>query len=374
MAIDCVSGHRAFIFDRGGTTRMFQIHNLAEVRWGRVRDDISEANIKIAAANCFAQAKELNQIEAERHELVIFRGQKRVWEGPITRIPMDDDLMEIHAADVMHYASRTVMQSAYNNGGAKAGPALDRVKAIFQTELARKEAMEQAAFPGDALPSYNVLPHMVFHQTPSDARTSRSTPRMQKTVWEESDDMAAKGGVDYTTLGRAIHFWDTSKALGQTATMTEADIQAKIRATMYGMDLATRAIVTDGEGNYGEAGGVDPYYGLVENLETAYDENEDTAPPTENEMASQAVRNLAGRNPSPLLLRIPEGSTLNPNSAISIDDLVPGVHIPLRAKILIRTFEQMQKLDRMTVTETAAGETVSISLSPASRPDEPEEP
>lgn len=374
MAIDCVSGHTAFIYDRGGATRMFPVHNMAEVKWGRVRDDISDANIKISAANCFTQADELSQIEAERHELVIFRGRERPWEGPITRISMDSGMMQIHAQDVMHYGSRTVMQSAYNNAGSKAAPAIDRIKAILTAELTRKEAMEQAAFPGAGLPSYNVLPHIVYHQTPTDARTSRSTPKMQKTVWEELDDMAAKGGIDYTVIGRAIHVWDTSKSLGQTRTVTETDIQEKIVATMYGMDLATRAVVTDGEGNYGEAGGVDPYYGLSENLETAYDENEDTAPPTENEMASQAVRNLVGRNPSPLILRVPEGSTLNPSGVLTIGDLVPGVFIPLRAKILIRTFQQMQKLDRMTVTETAKGETITVTMSPATQPDGVEEP
>ena len=369
-AVDCVQGHTAQIYDRGGRVRMFQVHDMTEVRWTRVRDDISEANIKIAAANCFRQEIDLNRIEAERHELVLFRGRDRVWEGPITRLAESADEMEIHAQDVMHYASRTVMQNAYDNAYPRVVPAIDRIKAILLSELSRKEATEQAAYPGPGLPSYNVIEHIVFHQTASDANTSRKTPIMHKTVWEEIDDMAAKGGIDYTVVGRAIHVWDTSKELGRTRTITEADLGARIKLTMYGMDLATRAIVTDGEGAYGQAGGVDPYYGLVENLETAYDETEGADPPTSAEMASQAARNLVGRNPAPIVVRVPDNSTLTLSAGLQLADLVPGVFMPLRAKILIRTFNQMQKLDKVSVIEDASGEKVQVTMSPATQPDE----
>jgi hypothetical protein len=215
---------------------------------------------------------------------------------------------------------------------------------------------------------------VVYHQTLTDARTARTTPKFNKTVWEEIDDMAAKGGIDYTVIGRAIHFWDTSKPLGQTRTATQADFQERLKATVYGMDLATYAAVTDGEGSFGSAGGVDPYYGLVENLETAYDETEGSDPPTSAEMASQAQRNLVGRNPAPLVIRVPDSSSINVNGVFSIADLVPGVFIPLRAKILIREFNQMQKLDKVSVIESAEDEKIAVTMSPATQPDEPEEP
>lgn len=370
MAADCIVGHTALVYDRGGVVRMFQVHDISQVRWTRVRDDISEANIKIAAANCFPQADDLNRIEPERHELVILRGRERVWEGPITRATISAEEMEIHAQDVMHYGSRTAMSKAYDNSYPKTAFAIDRIKAILLAELTRKEAAEQAAFPGTGLPSYNVLPHIVYHQTASDAKTTRKTPMMHKTVWEEIDDMAAKGGIDYTVIGRAIHIWDTSKPLGTTRTITEADLDARVKVTIYGMDLATRAIVTDGEGAYGSAGGVDPYYGLVENLETAYDETEGADPPTSAELNSQAARNLVGRNPAPAVLRVPDNSTINLSAGLGIDDLVPGVFMPLRAKILIRTFNQTQKLDRVSVVEDSEGEKVSVTMSPATQPDE----
>ena len=263
----CVQGHSAYIFDRGGTSQMFKLADLAEVRWNRMRDDISESNVKIAARNCYAQADDLNRIEAGRHELVIFRGKQRVHEGPITRVTIASGGMEVHAKDVVHYLSRTNLTAERDNRHPNSDFALERIKDLM-LDLARLEAEEQAAFPD--LPSRNVLPYVTYHQTPTDARTSRYTARYQKTIWEEMDDMAAKGGVDYTAVGRAIHVWDTSKPLGELSReITQNDILGELIATQYGMDLKTRAVVTDGEGNYGQAGGVDAYYGLVENLETA---------------------------------------------------------------------------------------------------------
>ena len=39
--------------------------------------------------------------------------------------------------------------------------------------------------------------------------------------------------------------------------------------------------------------------------------------------------------------------------------------MPLHAKLPGREFSQMQKLDRMTVTETSDGEQIQVVLSPA---------
>jgi hypothetical protein len=366
MATDanhCVKGHTAYVFDRGARTQLFKLADLAEVRWNRIRDDISESNVKIAARNCYAQADNLNSVEPGRHELVIFRGKERKWEGPISRAQISARGIEFHAKDVVHYLSRTNLTQAYSNKHPNSDFALERVKDLL-TELVRLEAEEAAAYPD--LPSRNVMPFVTFNQDPTDARTSRFTARYQKTIWEEIDDMAAKGGIDYTTVGRAIHFWDTSKPLGELAReITQNDLLGDLVATHYGMDLKTRAVVTDGEGNYGEAGGVHPYYGLVENLETAYDESEGTDPPTSAEMASQAARNL--------VLRIPDNSGIRLSETLTIDDLVPGVFVRVRAKLLIRDIVQKMKLDAVNVIEDGAGEKVTVKLSPATQPDEPEE-
>jgi hypothetical protein len=76
--------------------------------------------------------------------------------------------------------------------------------------------------------------------------------------------------------------------------------------------------------------------------------------------------NVIGKNPPPTLVRLPENTLLNPNGVLNIQDLVPGVHIPLRASLFSIDLIQMQKLNTVSVTETGEdGEQITISIGPA---------
>lgn len=351
---DACVGHTAYLYDRGGITRVGEFGPLISVQWHRVRDDISTAQIVMPNPDC---SQIVSQVEAGRSEMVIYRGSDRVWEGPITLVTYERDQTTVEARDVVHYLERLIMRSAYDNsfGGTKV-TGVGRLKAIITGELTRLEAQN---------PPVNVAPFLHFMDNPGDAGTSRSTTAFQKTVFEELDDMAAKGGLDYVTVGRSLYVYDTDNLLGRTATITEADILGDVIVTQYGMNLATFSAVTGADGQYGSAGGPDPYYGLVEVLTSSYDEDTGGTAPSLQDLADQAQRNLSGRNPTPTTVRIPDGSTLNPASPITVGDLVPGVEVPLLATMTGRTFSQMQKLDQMVVNETSDGETVQITLVPA---------
>lgn len=362
MAIEPLKKHTAWIMDRGGKQRIQELVDLESVEWNRVRDDISSARVKVTANKDSAQAEFLSTLAGAtgRYELCIWRDNLRVWEGPITLPTFKSKGVEIEARDVMHYGARTIMRAAYDNAYPNTGYVVERARNILVTELARKEALT---------PPINVVPYIVDHQTLSDAQTSRYTPPYFAYVYEHIDDLAAKAGMDYTVIGRAIHLWDTSKpAMGYTPTVTENDFLGEVYVSVYGMELGTIAAVTDGMGNFGTTGASDPYYGEWERLETAYDEDA-TAPPTVAELTSQAERNLAGRNPVPLQVRVPDGSSLNMNGVLTIDDLVPGIYVPLLANFNIITISQMQKLQTVRVTETAAGENVQVTFYPASDAD-----
>lgn len=359
MALGCTK-HTAYIYDRGGMSRVSVLDTPVMVSWTRVRDDISDASVHLQhpSPEC---ARVLENLRGGRHELVLFRGAERVWEGPITRLAYHGSTVEVHARDVGHYLYRTVMRAKYNNGGVNAASALVRVQGIMTAELARKEALD---------PPINVLPHAVFHHFPDDARTARITEVRQSTVWEDLDSLAHRGGIDYVAVGRSLIFWDTHRSIGQTPQVTEADFIGDVIVTEYAMDLATETTVTDGQGAFGKAGGVDSYYGWVEMLHTAYDESEGADPPTVPEMTSQAQRNLLGRNPAPIEVRVPDGSRINPQGVFTMANLVPGVRVPLRATLSGRPVAQMQKLDRVMVLDSRRGEEIRVTMSPASPLDE----
>lgn len=153
-----------------------------------------------------------------------------------------------------------------------------------------------------------------------------------------------------------------------TRTLTQADFQDDLNITAYGMELATRVSVTDGMGRAGTYGpAVDPYYGIVWLLATEYDEGDDREETPISELQSQAQRIYAGRNPTPVMLRVPENSTMEP---CTVDELWPwlyaGVKLPVRVESpYMPTVEQVMHLNTLTVYEDSQGETVQVSIASA---------
>jgi hypothetical protein len=366
MALSCVT-HTAELYDRGGTKKIGSLGPLARVKWERRRDDISVAQVWIATVDA-ACSEVLRLAETNRTELVIFRGNKRVWEGPVNRIAYEGSSVEIEAKDMMYYVQRTIMRHEYDNRFPNVGLVLDRIKRIMNGELSRKEALD---------PSVNLLNHVRYiyadhTQNASDSRTASRTLPYEMTVFEHVDNYAWRGGIDYTVVGRSIMFFDVHSRIGQTPMVTADDFIGDPIITQYGAELTTYVAMTDGKGHWGDAGGVDPYYGEWEVLHQAYDENATTANPEDDnlpsvaEMKSQARRSyIQGMRPA-LVVRVPDNTRLNPNGVLTIEDLVPGVWIPLTANLPGRTISQMQKLDNMTVEETGeSGEEIKVTLSPA---------
>ena len=355
--------HTAFIYDRGGRRQIGALSPIAHIKWERKRDDISSATVTIQSPDR-ACANMLELIESARMELVIFRGNIRVWEGPITRVAYRGDRVEIFAQDVMWYVHRTIMMNEYDNRYPNTAPVLERIERVMRAEVARLEAAD---------PAINVIPHMRFIRATDgavDARTAARTLPYEMTVFEHVDTYAARGGIDYTVVGRMVLFFDVHQIIGQTAMVTRDDFLGDPIITQYGAELGTYVAMTDGKGNFGDAGGDDPYYGRLEILHQAYDETagpaETNQPPSVAEMTSQARRAYTAGKIPPLVVRVPDGTRLNPNGVLDITMLVPGVHIPLNAALPGRNVTQMQKLDSMTVEETPEnGEVIQVTLSPA---------
>lgn len=358
----CVN-HTVYLFDRGGTNRIQQLAPPVQVRWQRVRDDVSAASVQLASPECLAN---VDTIEPGRHELVIYHGKDRVWEGPVSLVRYERGVVTVEAKDVCFYLQRLISRQGLNNAYPNIDTSVNRARTLLEQEVPRLEVLD---------PPVNLLQHLVTYHHADDARTSKSTIPFQMTVFEDIDDLAAKSGIDYTVVGRSIIIHDTHLPLSRTATLTEADFDGDVVVTSYGNELATFAAVTGADGVYGtavaseevdEVTGEHPYYGVWEILDDAYDEEGDSAAPTQAELNSQAKRNLSGRLPTPVTVRVPDGSSLSVYSAVTLDDLVPGVQVPLVATLTGRNLSQMQKLDKVDVEETAEGEQVRITLSPES--------
>lgn len=358
--------HRVFVYRRGGQTRVGEIGKISHVDWSRVRDDISTSKIVVSGwdVDC---GNLLAKLQTWAYEIVIFRDNgysvDRVWEGPITLLTYEKDKVTIQAKDVMGYAYRRILKQAMND------------IADGKVVTARAAQVLQNAFAPD---DPNVLGYMQVLAKSDDAKVYRSTPAYSRTAFEEVDDMAANAGLDYTAVGRAILLWDTSHRIGTLPEFTDEDLGAPPIVSEYGMSMANRYVVSDGNGLWGEAtrldaDGNDTTYGLVEMLSSTWasDSTADTGTYTQAgietmiaSFASAAERSISDRYPPPVVVRVPDNTTLNPSATISIQQLVPGVGIPLRSVGTLRKVFALQKLDSITVTEESGNETITITMSP----------
>lgn len=381
MANSCVTGHTAFIYDRGGMTRIGEIRDMASIQWYRDRDAVSQADIVIAGDNCEGQSGLLANIEPKRHELVIFRGKDRVWEGPIWRVGWEPDRVTINAHDVLEYLYWTPLTRVWDNAGALATEATTRQETIINYQMTTDWVIPQDDPTPDITvtawenvdPPANVLPFLTVHHWPNEARTAAYTEAFEMGVGEHLQYAARHGGIDFTAIGRAIHIWDTSRPLGRTRMLTDADFLAGAIVTAYGADHTVYGMVRADNDLVGYAWSDDSYYGPWAKIFSVYDQ-EATEEPTQPELNSQAWRNITGRNPVPVEVRIPDNTGIRLDSTLTINDLIPGVQMPLLATLNARKVSQDQKLDKVTVRETGEdGETIQVTLTPATKPDSDEE-
>lgn len=380
----CVQGHTAFIFDRGGQKRIAPLLDLSSIRWERGRDEMSEATVRLEADSCARQAELIQQLRTHRHELVIYRGEQRVWEGPLHRIGSYANYVEIVAKDVLAYLFATPLSKEWNNTAAGDGvmAMTQRFENIINYELTTNRTQYVYNAGTDTWdpvgvtawenldPPINVLPFLDVRHFPNEAQTAAVTTPYEMTIGEHLTSAARTSGIDFTAIGRRIVLWDVSRHLGRLPQMTDANFYSNVIVTEYGADHVQSAYVVGQEGIYGQAINLDnlDYYGPWTNVYTAYNE-EGANLPSQAELNSQAQRNLSGASPAPIEVRVPDNSSIILNAAITIDALVPGVQVPLLATLNARQISQMQKIDHVRVTETADREDIAVTLTPATKPD-----
>jgi hypothetical protein len=358
--------HRAFIYDRGGRIIRGELTPLNSVTWGRKRDDIGSASVTVSGFgdDC---GELLRNTHTWINELVIFRDGVRVFEGPITLLTDSVDGFTIQADDVMRYVYRRIMRQGYNDSyhliqGQPEGllTVVRRASLIIADALARDDP--------------NVLAHLTPIMYDDDARQSRVVADYAKTAWEEVDDMAANAGLDYSTIGRRIILNDTHRPIGRLPEMRGADFTDPPVISEYGMQLADYYAVTNGTGEWGAVEQNNSPYGGVEILVSSFSENStDEAQALTPQALSklraaltdQAKRGIVQRYPAPYVVRVPDNSQLLPSVQVGINQLVPGVWIPLRAQGTAIEIAQWQKLDAMQVEEVKGNEKVTVTMSPA---------
>jgi hypothetical protein len=367
--------YRVFIYQQGGQKRIGEVEPASKLTFTRVRDDISTCTVTSNgySVDC---GQLYGQVRSWMHELVVYRDGVRVWEGPITLITYTQTTVTFEAKDVMAYVYRRVMREGYDDAyrliKKGTGGAPDQHLGLLSVVTRAQMLIVQALAPYDP----NVLRYLTALPNDDDAQESRVVKSWSRTVWEEVDDLAATAGLDYTTVGRRIILWDTHHSIGRLPELRDGDFSDSPIVTEYGMQLATFFAVSNGSGVAGftEVAAKAKPYGPIELLASSYSETDSASAEVqtpealekaEAALAEQAKRNISNRWPTPLVVRIPDNSTLSPNANVGFQQLIPGVWIPLRSVNTPRPVLQWQKLDSISVEVDDKGEKVHVVLSPA---------
>lgn len=308
-----------------------------QLDWDRRLSGISEATVQIPAGCC----DRLADVWPWRHELAINRDGEEVWTGPVRVLPNCTSGNVLKATDVLGWLQKRVI---HNDHDWTPLPGIGAVPAAV-------ELIQDGYEPDDP----NVLKYLT--SVGGDGVVGgRSYLANSKYVIDALNDLA-KGSIDYTTIGRRVVVMPSGYELSRTTLLTCDNFQGDICTTLDGDSAVTRAVVT-GLGVTGTAGGVDDYFGL---LEVLVDDQQIGRQATAD---GQAAGLLQGANPPPVLVQPPQGSGLTPDTPICLEDLVPGITVPVSVTCTCRTALQDMRLSQLSVSVTADGETIAPLLVP----------
>lgn len=329
-AVGCGT-HQAVIVDRDGAT-VSGAHVLTSVRWSRILDEVSSARVVINPdGDCCEQ---LGKVRSWRHRLAIWRNGQPVWQGPIIRPVWSRGQLEISAMDVLAWLDlRVPHQDMWFTGS----DLTDIAATLIEDGFAPDD-------PG----------HIVQIIGRSGVTGGR---RYTQCIGQTGDHLRdlAETGLDYTAVGSTILLLPEThtRSVGR---LTDADFPDGLVVGEDGAALATRWIVagaddedTEGHDAIGDAGGIDPYYGLLER----YVEQTSI---TDSASALAAARSKARASvPAPLFIDSQQ-VTLAAEAAVDVPRLVPGWCVDVTTATTCRPVTQRLKIAGVTVEETGGSD------------------
>lgn len=333
--------HRLIITDRCGARTICELTNdMSSLEYGRKMDDTSEAKATIALSGGPGSAC-CECIGATRdwlHAGVIYRNGELVWgPGPVTNVLEQRGSATVTLKDITAWLDRRLVHNDYNFVGVD----------IIQIAVT---LITDAMAPDDPCDIIGNLQVIGVGQ-PIDF-----TIQANRTYAGDALRDLARIGLDYTAVGTSI-LLAPSLSFGPFTTLTDDDFLTDIEVEERGEDAATKWYVA-GEAVVGSCGGIDPYYGLLEQV--AQEDN--VVDVAAAELA--ACNRLQATNPAPVYVNIPEGAQLAAKAPVCFEQLVPGVLMNVNLTDTCRPVAITNRMTAMKVTAAGGDEQVGVTLSP----------
>jgi len=320
MPVGC-STHTFQVADRDGGL-VVTTGNLLAVEYNRLLNDASTAKVTIGV-NGAACCQQLGDVRSWRHLLNIYRGQDFMWSGFITRVDWSYSECVITAVDIIGLLDRRVPHQPF----------------VFTstdiTEIARQLVDDGLADdPG----------HTTTVVAPANVTGGRV---YEEAVGQTGDHLRdlADTGLDFTAIGNNVVILPDAFA-DVVGNLSDVDMPEGVTVTEDGASLGTRQIVAGSEAGtpVGVAGGINPYYGLLE----IYTEQTTMADQAAADAAAAAK--LAGNLGVPVYIDT-QNVTLAPTANIDVPKLVPGWCVDISTESTCRAITQRLKITGLAISE-----------------------
>lgn len=341
--LGCAAEYRAVITDRcrsggDGAVRV-EFRRIQALSFNRTLNGISSATVVLDRGCC----EELREARQGR-EMILFRDGEQVHRGELLDDPRDcRDSASVTSFDRFGILSRRLIHETLcfraKCGGAPAS-ALAIARRLIEDGFSGDDRCYDAVYLGDCV-----------------SPLEREYGKFSSYTIEALNDLT-NSRIDYTTHGDRMIVMCKDYALGQTATLTCRHFAEDACAGSGGLSSATRVVVV-GDGVFGEAGGPDPYYGLLEARV------EDDSIKTQDAATEEARARLRALRPPVTWVDAPSGSQLTSDAPVSMSELVPGVLVPVQLDCACTPLSEVMRLTDVTVSYgsgAGGGEKVGITL------------
>lgn len=366
-----------------------QLSGIIQLYWERTIDDYSEARVRFRPIKgddcCTKLAPKWDErgrlvdpgIWPWSHELVLYRDGEPVWTGPVfsydetARSDETSDFIQINARDHLAWLDRRVIHNDMPFGGNSD---------IYDLTQIAEWIVK------DALAPDNVgITDSMIHVTPSGRRGRRVTRHWEARSGDELREVA-RGGIDYTCIGRQIFIKGVRRDPSVFAPeLRNRDFQSGMEIRIVGAEaggvgyavgkppdetkpedppVKVRALAPGMPAN-----GIHPYFGLIEALTNA-------STSSSIDFLTWMAHELVDENmPPPRTLSIPAGSLLSPEANVSIHDLIPSRHFKINIKGTCLSLSQYMRLSHMECSwEPGIPERVGVTFIPGNVEVTPEDP
>jgi hypothetical protein len=342
--------NQAWIYQKGGTIPIAPIVGPTSLEWNRLLNECSDAVVEIPTGQHGECCSIYGKLGTWGHELVVFRDDERVWEGPLTNIKWRRGGVSLTAQDPLAWSKKRITSA----------------KLVTIQDYVEKQAWEMVAESlGDTLPDHfpNVTPYaqrLAATTGPVVTRDVALAGGMYYDQWLE----LAQAGAMFTFVGRRLLVWHSSYTMGVTATLLPASHmsgEVEIEEDGFGLGVRVGMVNDDGLLGFGGPGSAtDPFYGLSDLLFSS-------DAPDSATLAQIAITMQESTYPAPLLVNLPQGSVLSCDAPFSMGELIAGTLVPVKIDDgICKTVISTHQLTGVKVTQDAEGEKVAVTLAPAS--------